>query len=56
MTTKDTIWQKFLLLTDELSQRLAFFHQNVFGMRLENIFPADDPPVQAAMAPGCAFV
>lgn len=43
MTTKD-IMAEFLLPTDELRNDLPFFTKTL-GMRLENIFPADDPSV-----------
>ncbi|MGJ8617059.1 MAG: cupin domain-containing protein [Sulfitobacter sp.] len=43
MTTSD-IKAEFLLPTDELRKDLPFFTKTL-GMRLENIFPADDPSV-----------
>lgn len=43
MTPKD-IKAEFLLPTDELRNDLPFFTKTL-GMRLENIFPADDPSV-----------
>ena len=42
--TDSPILAEFLLPTDELRNDLPFFTKTL-GMRLENIFPADDPSV-----------
>tara|TARA_R110002049_G_scaffold142277_2_gene304142 strand:+ start:20876 stop:21973 length:1098 start_codon:yes stop_codon:yes gene_type:complete len=44
MTTPSDILAEFLLPTQELRHDLPFFTKTL-GMRLENIFPADDPSV-----------